>query len=98
MFAGIDFKADFLKQKITRQLFRQEQYLPSDVIDRGSIRAWQEAGKPDTFARAKTRVMELLSAYQRPAISSTQESALGAMLKHVAHEAGMDMLPALENS
>jgi trimethylamine--corrinoid protein Co-methyltransferase len=92
MFAGIDFKADFLKQKITRQLFRQEQYLPSNVIDRGSIRAWQEAGKSDTFTRAKTRVMELLSTYQRPAVSSTQESELRAMLKHAAREAGINIL------
>jgi trimethylamine--corrinoid protein Co-methyltransferase len=65
MFAGIDFKADFLKQKITRQLFRQEQCLPSNVIDRGSIRAWQEAGKSDAFARAKMRVNEyMLSALE----------------------------------
>ena len=28
MFAGIDFKADFLKQKLTRQLFSAEQHLP----------------------------------------------------------------------
>ncbi len=98
MFAGIDFKADFLKQKITRELFRQEQYLPSMVIERGSIRAWQEAGKMDAFARARTRVIELLSTYQRPAISSARENELRAMLKHTAHEAGMDMLPALESS
>jgi trimethylamine--corrinoid protein Co-methyltransferase len=98
MFEGIDFKADFLKQKITRQLFRQEQYLPSNVIDRGSIRAWQEAGKLDAFARAQMRVTELLSTYQRPAISSAQESELRTILKHAAHEAGMAMLPALENS
>ena len=29
MFEGINFKGDFLKQKITRELFSQEQYLPS---------------------------------------------------------------------
>lgn len=97
MFAGIDFKSDFLKQKLTRQLFRQEQYLPSHVIDRGSIRAWQEAGKSDSFARAKTRVGELLATYQRPAISAAQENELHAMLKHVAQKAGMELLPALEN-
>ena len=49
MFAGINFKGDFLKQKITRQLFRKEQHLPSAVIDRGSIRTWQAAGSNDTL-------------------------------------------------
>jgi hypothetical protein len=42
LFAGINFKADFLKQKATRQLFPKEQHLPSPVIDRGSLRSWQE--------------------------------------------------------
>jgi trimethylamine--corrinoid protein Co-methyltransferase len=97
MFAGIDFKADFLKQKITRQLFRQEQYLPSNVIDRGSIRAWQEAGKSDTFARARARAAELLAAYQRPNIPAVQERELHAMVEHAARQAGMDELPSLEN-
>ena len=27
MFEGINFKGDFLKQKVTRELFRREQYL-----------------------------------------------------------------------
>ncbi len=54
MFEGINFKGDFLKQKVTRQLFQKEQYLPSPVIDRGSLRGWQEMGGTDTFARAKT--------------------------------------------
>jgi trimethylamine--corrinoid protein Co-methyltransferase len=40
MYEGIDFKGDFLKQRLTRQLVREEQYLPSAVIDRGSIRTW----------------------------------------------------------
>ena len=42
MFDGIDFKGNFLKQKITRELFSKEQYLPSPVIDRDTYRGWQE--------------------------------------------------------
>jgi trimethylamine--corrinoid protein Co-methyltransferase len=97
MFEGINFKADFLKQKITRQLFTKEQYLPSTVIDRGSIRAWQETGGLDTFARAKARVTELIVTYQRPVISSEQEHDLRQMVERVARDAGMTTLPALEN-
>ncbi|HEY5159120.1 MAG TPA: trimethylamine methyltransferase family protein, partial [Anaerolineales bacterium] len=36
LFEGINFKGDFLKQKITRELFPREQNIPSAVIDRDS--------------------------------------------------------------
>ncbi len=97
MFAGINFKADFLKQKITRKLFPYEQHLPSPVIDRGSIREWQEKGNMDAFARAKVRMSELLSAYQRPSISFEQERELREMVEHAARHAGVDKLPSSEN-
>jgi len=96
LFEGINFKGDFLKHKITRQLFRQEQYLPSAVIDRGSIRAWQEGGHLDTFARARARAAELLAAYQRPEMAVDQEQELQALVERVARQAGMDALPAIE--
>jgi trimethylamine--corrinoid protein Co-methyltransferase len=96
LFEGIEFKADFLKQKITRKLFRQEQYLPSEVIDRGSIRAWQDSGRLDTFARAKTRTSELLAAYQPPVLPAEQEAELHSMVVRLAKGAGMDRLPELE--
>jgi len=95
MFAGINFKGDFLKQKITRQLFAHEQYLPSSVIDRGSLRAWQQAGCPDTFARARARVKELLADYERPALPVEIERELRGLIEQKARRVGMDKLPAL---
>lgn len=95
MFASIGFRGDFLKQKITRQLFPKEQYLPSAVLDRGSIRAWEEGGRLDTFARARARVRELLSAYQRPPMNPDQERELRSMVERLARQAGMDLLPPL---
>lgn len=93
LFAGIDFKADFLKQKATRLLFAREQYLPSAVIDRSSVRAWQEAGRTDAFARARARLAELLAAYERPAMDARQERELIGLVSRLAQEAGMDSLP-----
>jgi trimethylamine--corrinoid protein Co-methyltransferase len=95
MFAGIDFKPNFLKQKLTRQLFEKEQHLPSSVIDRGTLRAWQEAGGPDTAARARARTEEILRGYQRPRPSSEQEAELRGLVTHLAREAGMERLPPL---
>lgn len=95
MFESIGFRGDFLKQKITRQLFPKEQYLPSAVLDRGSIRAWEEGGHLDTFARAKTRVRELLAAYRRPPMDPDSERELRDMVARLARRAGMDPLPPL---
>ena len=98
MFEGINFKADFLKQKITRKLFPKEQYLPSAVIDRGSIRAWEAGGRTDAFQRAKARAAELLAAYERPDIPPEQEHELRTMVERLAREAGMDALPTVESA
>jgi len=96
MFEGINFKADFLKQKITRQLFMKEQYMPSEVIDRGSIRTWQQNGSPDTFQRARTRVKEIFDKYQRPTKPPEQEHDLHELVGKLAGAAGMEKLPKLE--
>ena len=96
LFEGINFKGDFLKQKITRELFAKEQYLPSSIIDRDSIRGWQQSGSLDTFARARVRVRELLAAYERPAIDPAQEKELRTMVENLARKAGLDALPPLE--
>ncbi len=96
LFEGINFKGDFLKQKLTRELFPKEQYLPSSVIDRDSIRGWQQAGRLDMFARAKARTRDLLAAYQRPQAAPEQERELRAMVEGLAKTAGMERLPEKE--
>ena len=96
LFEGINFRGDFLKQKITRELFSKEQHLPSSVIDRDSIRGWQASGSPDTFARAKVRTSELLAAYERPRYSPEQDHELRTMVENLARKAGMDALPQTE--
>jgi len=96
LFEGINFKGDFLKQKVTRELFSKEQYLPSAVIDRESNRGWQAAGSLDTFTRAKFRVRELLEAYERPSYAPEQERELRTMVENLARKGGMHKLPVLE--
>jgi trimethylamine--corrinoid protein Co-methyltransferase len=94
MYEGIDFKGEFMKQRLTRQLFKVEQYMPSDLIDRGSIRAWQERGETDTFARAKTQLQDLLDSYTPPDLPQEQVTELMKIVARLAREAGMDQLPA----
>ena len=96
LFEGINFKGDFLKQKVTRELFFKEQYLPSSVIDRDSNRGWQASGSLDTFARARLRTDELLAAYERPRYSPEQDRELRTMVENLARKAGLDALPKTE--
>ena len=95
MFEGINFKGEFLKQRATRELVTKEQYLPSAVIDRSSVRAWKQAGELDAVARARGRVKELLAAYQPPASDPAQAKELKAMVQKLAEEAGLAQLPTV---
>lgn len=96
-FARLGLKGDFLKLPETRRLFRLEQMLPSPVVDRGSLRAWHEAGSPDTFARARERVRGLLAAYTRPDLDPDVERELFAIVRSEAERFGLEHLPGTES-
>jgi trimethylamine--corrinoid protein Co-methyltransferase len=96
LFTGINFKADFLYQEATRDLFRLEQYQHSPVIDRGSLQQWQSDGSLDTFARARAGVEKLVSNYQRPEIDPEKERELMDFVSSLARQAGMEQLPDLD--
>jgi trimethylamine--corrinoid protein Co-methyltransferase len=90
----INFKGgDFLKQRITMNLFRKEQHLPSDIIDRASMRDWKKAGSLDTFERAKVMVTNLLASYKRPEIDPAKLIELHTFMLDLAKKAGVDILP-----
>jgi trimethylamine--corrinoid protein Co-methyltransferase len=94
-FEGINFKGDFLKQRATRELFPKEQHLPSSIIDRDSIRGWQQAGGLDTFARARIRTAQLLKEYKRPQITVEKEKELTGIVEKLARAAGMEKIPSM---
>ncbi len=96
MYDEINFKGDFLKQRLTRDLITKEQYLPSAVIDRGSIRSWQQEGSPDTLERSKSRLTEILAAYQQPSLPTDQVEELKSLVGRLASAAGLDKLPTLD--
>jgi trimethylamine--corrinoid protein Co-methyltransferase len=95
MYADFGFRADFLKQKITRELFNREQYLTSEVIDRNSHRAWRETGEMDAFDRARMKVDILVNGYQRPAAVRGITSELTSMMSSLGKELDAEELPHL---
>jgi trimethylamine---corrinoid protein Co-methyltransferase len=90
MFAQTGLHGDFLKLKETRSLFRTEQHFPSDVIERGAT------GGSSMWARARHRVNELLTEYERPEIASDGERELLEFAYYHAKKVGLDRLPGVE--
>ncbi len=95
MFEGINFKGDFLKQKVTRDLFSEEQYLPSKVLDRDSIRGWHQDGSRDTLYRAKSQVKQLLDQYEEPSLPRETVLELHKLVNYHALQAGMTDMPGI---
>ena len=97
-YEGVNFKGgDFLKQRITLQLFQKEQHLPGKVIDRDSMRGWRQTGSLDTFQRAQVRVKEIIASYARPELDPAQEAELHTYVLTLAQQTGMEHLPVLED-
>jgi len=88
-------RADYLAQPHTLKWFNQEQYIPSAVIDRGSLDGWKRKGAKTAFERAADRVNELLATYQPSPISDELSAELRAITTKAARQFGMDELPPL---
>lgn len=93
MFAQTGLHGDFLKLKETRALFRKEQHFPSNVIDRGL--SAMDGATPGILERARERVDELLSGYQRHALPSDREQEMIAFAQREGRGAGLEGLPEI---
>ncbi len=91
----VGHNSEYLSDPHTRTWFRKEFYLPSKVIDRGSLEAWIEGGEQTTWDRAAARVDQLLEAYEPNGLTDELRSELRSIARHAARSFGMDDLPAL---
>ena len=91
-----NFQGEFLKQKNTRELFKTEQHLPSNLIDRESYRGWTASGGKDAFSRAKYRTKELLDSYTIPEHGQEKVKEINKYISALASKVGMDALPDFE--
>jgi trimethylamine--corrinoid protein Co-methyltransferase len=92
---GLGHKAGYLGHPHTRQWFREEMYLPSEVIDRDTLEAWEKKGSKSTWERARARVDSLLTQYQPSPISDEVKKELCDLTSKAANKAGMKKLPPL---
>ena len=95
MFAQTGLQGDFLKLKETRALFRKEQHFPSAIIDRGL--PGPDGVSPEIVQRARHRVEELISSYERHPLQSVVEEELVAFAQREAKPTGLEKLPGILN-
>ncbi len=88
-------RADYLAETHTLKWFSRELYLPSAVIDRGSLDAWQKKGSRSAFDRARDRVKQLIAAHKPTPFSGELRRELRAIATGAARKFGMEELPPL---
>jgi trimethylamine--corrinoid protein Co-methyltransferase len=88
-------RAEYLAEPHTRKWFRKEQYIPSEVIDRGSLDSWKQKGSKSAFERASDRVDRVLASFEPSPISSELRDELRNIATKAAKKFGMDKLPPL---
>jgi trimethylamine--corrinoid protein Co-methyltransferase len=86
---------DFLSTEHTRRWFREEQYIPSAVIDRASQNIWENRGAKNIVQRARERAQALIAAYQPPDVPAEVRRELKAVMTRAAKRYGMEELPPL---
>jgi trimethylamine--corrinoid protein Co-methyltransferase len=88
-------RADYLGETHTLKWFSKELYLPSAVIDRGSLDAWEKKGAKSAFDRARDRVQQLVAAYKPVAVPADVRRELRTIATTAARKFGMTELPPL---
>jgi len=88
-------RADYLAETHTLKWFSKELYLPSAVIDRGSLDAWEKKGAKSAFDRARDRVSQLVAGYKPVPLSDDLRRELRNIATGMAKTFGMEQLPPL---
>ena len=88
-------KGNFLALPHTRKWYREEQYMPSDIVDRASYDTWKSRGEKSAYERARDRVEKLVATYQPTSVSKELRQELRTITIRAAQTFGMQSLPLL---
>jgi trimethylamine--corrinoid protein Co-methyltransferase len=88
---------NFLATQHTRRWFREELYIPSEVVDRDFRRDWERKGGHDTLRRAHHRAEALIDAYEPKDLSTDVIAELEGIVRLAAQAVGMDQLPRIDD-
>ncbi len=85
-FAQVGHRAEFLRLPETRALFRSEQHIPGEVIDRAPL---AEGAASDTFARARRQAEEIAASWRPPRLAAGAEALFRSILEREARRQGV---------
>jgi trimethylamine--corrinoid protein Co-methyltransferase len=83
----------YLSNPHTRKWYKDEFYIPSEIIDRGSYDAWELSGTKTVDDRASVRVEKLVQSYQQPALDEVVRTELEKIAELEASKYGLESLP-----
>jgi trimethylamine--corrinoid protein Co-methyltransferase len=89
------YQADFLSLPHTHEWFRKEFYIPTEIVDRGSLDAWTRSGRKSMRDRSADRVDKLLTLYKPNNLSQATRIELRKIASLAARKHGMQELPSL---
>jgi trimethylamine---corrinoid protein Co-methyltransferase len=89
-------QAEFLSLPHTHEWFRKELYIPTEVVDRGSLVAWEISENKSMHDRSADRVDKLLATYQPTKLSQAMKFELRKIATLAARKNGMQELPPLQ--
>jgi len=94
-FFDADFDGNFLAAPRTLELFQDEFYFPSAVIDRSTSQEWKSKGKRNATDLAQERISELIQ--REPALlPDTQRQGLEEIMLLEFKKYGLTELPTFE--
>jgi len=83
----------YLSDKHTREWFRKELFIPSELIDRRELKDWKALGSKSAFSRSKEIVQKMLREHKSEALSSDAEKELDDVARTIMKREGIDTLP-----
>jgi trimethylamine:corrinoid methyltransferase-like protein len=86
----------YLSAPHTLQWFRSEFFVPSNLIDRGSRREFEEQGNKDTAARARAGVERILLEYTPREFDPEKKKEIDRIIQAHAEQHSCTRLPVIE--
>ena len=86
-------RSGYLANPHTRKWYKEEFYIPSDVVDRSSYDAWELNGAKPVEERADKRVEKLIQYYQQPAFDKGKRWELQKIAEVESSKHGLKSLP-----
>ena len=83
----------YLADRHTKEWFRKELFIPSELVDRRELREWKALGSKDTFLRSKEIAQKILKDHKPEPIPSDAERKLDDVTRQIAKRYGISTLP-----